>query len=303
MSMSRFLESTSKWQRFRARNDGDLFNGFVKEFSAKLYRRKGIRAVARLFFSRRQPEKWLFLVGCYNSGTTILRRLIDSHPAISAIPHEGVQLTDSFPNLEAGGWRRMMYANRTQWDLDDVDAPNRARRAQADWAVWWGRKATVFLEKSIDNSTRMQWLDQYFPNAYFIAITRNGLCVNEGILRRAKPLDQAAEQVGERYPAEMLANQWNEFDQVIQESCETVDRSLQLRYEDLMDDPVATMTDIFEFLGLSIPSIRLDGDVLSIGEQQHQLINQNAASLARLSPEDEKEMREIMAPAMHRNGY
>ncbi len=101
----------------------------------------------------------------------------------------------------------------------------------------------------------------------------------------------------------MLANQWNEFDQVIQESCETVDRSLQLRYEDLMDDPVATMTDIFEFLGLSIPSIRLDGDVLSIGEQQHQLINQNAASLARLSPEDEKEMREIMAPAMHRNGY
>src|SRR5688572_26729280 len=42
------------------------------------------------------PEKWVFVVGCYNSGTELLTELLGSQKAIAALPHEGQFLTDQF---------------------------------------------------------------------------------------------------------------------------------------------------------------------------------------------------------------
>jgi hypothetical protein len=301
--VSRFANSNSKWGRFRARNDGNLARGFIREAAVKIWRRRWIRRLVRPVFKGREPEKWLFLCGCYNSGTTILRTLIEAHPEIAAIPHEGAYLTDAFPDLELGGWRRMMYANRHLWDLPQQGAAQRAAMARADWAIWWPRNARVFMEKSIDNSTRMRWLDRNFANAHFVAITRNGLCVNEGILRRAKPIDQAAERVGERYPPEMLAEQWVAFDNLLTEGGAQVARCYALRYEDLMADPIAVMSEIFQFLGMSVPAMSLTGSVLNIAGEQHEIVDQNAASLARLSETDLSAMMAIMRPVLIKHGY
>lgn len=36
-----------------------------------------------------RPDKWLFVVGCYNSGTTLLAEMLSRHPNISGLPTEG----------------------------------------------------------------------------------------------------------------------------------------------------------------------------------------------------------------------
>jgi hypothetical protein len=301
--MSKFSDSGSKWERFAARNEGRLVSGFLREALGKLWRKPGFRRMVRPLLSEKQPEKWLFVVGCFNSGTTILRRLLESHPDISAMVREGAKMTDAFPDLEAGGWPRMMFANRHLWDLPEDGAEQRARLARRDWSFWFDGRAKVFFEKSIDHTTRMGWMDRHFPGAHFIAIRRNGYCVNEGIMRRACPSGAARAQVGERYPPELCAEQWVAFDETVTRGCAEVQRAVEIRYEDLMAQPVETMRALFAFLGLVQPEMTFTGDTLVIAGQSHQLLDQNARSLARLTPEEIAAMAPIMKETMARHGY
>lgn len=301
--VTRFSTSSSRLQRILARNHGDLVRGISREAGAKLYRHSAVRRVLRAVIPERKPRKWLFLVGCYNSGTTILRRLLESHPEIGGLPFEGVDLTDAFPDLEQGGWPRMMYANRDLWGMDPQTNAWRAERARRDWSVWWKRDASVFLEKSIDHTVNMPWIDAHFPNAYFLGITRNGYCVNEGILRRAAPRGNAAIQVGERYPPEMLAEQWVAINDRLVSAPGKLARFHCLSYEALMADPVQQLRNIFGFLDLEAPTMQAMGHLLTIGSIEHEVIDQNRKSLERLSEQAQSRMRPIMAPMMRQLGY
>jgi len=301
--MSRFSDSNSRLHRFMARNEGHLWRGLYRESLGKVYRKPALRGFIRPFIPIRHPQKWLFLVGCFNSGTTILRKLVESHPEISSFSREGAKLTNAFPDLETGGWPRMMYVNRDKWDLPEDGASERVRMAQKDWSIWFDPSANVFLEKSIDHATRMEWLDRHFPNCYFVAITRNGYCVNEGIMRRAKPSGEAFSQVGDRYPPDLVAKQWVHFDQTISTSLTRVARGCALRYEDLMSDPAVELAKIFEFLELPQPRLEWDAPVMRVDEDEHELLNQNAKSLSRLTSDEIAAMRPIMSTAMRAHGY
>ena len=58
------------------------------------------------------PDRWVFVVGCYNSGTTLLANLLEAHPAINGLAREGVELTDALRRPELAGWPRMCWAGR-----------------------------------------------------------------------------------------------------------------------------------------------------------------------------------------------
>lgn len=46
------------------------------------------------------PKKWVFIVGCYNSGTTLLNQILSCHPDILTLPDEGAFLTRRVPTPE-----------------------------------------------------------------------------------------------------------------------------------------------------------------------------------------------------------
>src|SRR5690606_5918555 len=145
------------------------------------------------FLRPREPETWVFMGGCYNSGTTILREMIGAHPAVASLPREGVELTDAFPVLEADGWVRMWFRNADKADLSGREPVALADRAKRAWSPWWRRDARAFSEKSIIHGAWMPTLDAGFSNARFIGVIRNGYCVCEGIRRRARPSGKARE--------------------------------------------------------------------------------------------------------------
>ena len=98
--MRKYANQKTKIGRFLARNGGDIFGGFKREFLAKLLTRPWFRSFLSKFYRPREPKKWLFLVGCYNSGTTLLRDILNEHPEIKGLPLEGVRLTGAFEDLE-----------------------------------------------------------------------------------------------------------------------------------------------------------------------------------------------------------
>lgn len=289
-------------QRFLHRNKGNIAGGLQRELKGKLLRNKSTRSIVSRFYKQRDPEKWLFLVGCYNSGTTILREVISSHENVHDLPFEGVKLTSAFPDLEAGGWPRMMYKNRSKWTLPAA-SNGIAETAKQDWSPWWPDNATIFLEKSIDQSTRIRWLAERFPNAHFIYIVRNGYCVSEGIMRRAKPSGQAIAEVGESYPASLVAEQWCEFSTFIESEIDGLENVLRVKYEDLTENTLETITAIYSFLGLPQPQISVQGDEVIVNGKGFVLKNQNEKSISRISDEDIATMTKVMADTLIKNKY
>ena len=82
-----------------------------------------------------------------------------------------------------------------------------------------------------------------------------------------------------------------------------VPRGHAISYEALMADPVTTLAGVFDFLDLPMPAMEIADDGVKIDRHHHELANQNAASLARLTPAEKDAMRPIMADAMARHGY
>lgn len=299
--MRRYMNQKTKLGRFLARNGGNLWGGLKTDVSVTLYKKAWVRRLVRGFYKETKPQKWLFLVGCYNSGTTILRDILEAHPQVSSLPFEGVKLTDAFPNLEEGGWPRMMYRHRDLWDQISENAGERARR---DWAPWWRKDASVYLEKSIDHSTRIKWLDKNFTNAYFLSITRNGLSVIEGISRRAKPYGSARYELkSDTYPYDMIADQWVEFENKISEDIKYVENGLRVTYEDLVDNPVKTLSNIFNFLGLSDVHVSKNGVKTIVNGRVYELINQNNKAISRLDAVTKKQIRDRIGSDLERLGY
>ena len=121
------------------------------------------------------PNRWIFIVGCYNSGTTLLRSLLSQHPEIDALPSEGVRLTDALPRPEDVGWHRLWCRclNDVRLPVDEDMAP-RSARIRRHWSLALPGKPANVLEKSIANTARMPFLQAGFPPAYFIYMIRNG---------------------------------------------------------------------------------------------------------------------------------
>jgi hypothetical protein len=253
-----------------------------------LYAFAPVRFLASTISGRRVPEKWVFILGCYNSGTTILKSLLGDHPDIRVLAKEGVRLTGSLPRPEDLGWTRMWIGCPEHMKAPQC-GEEVATRVVRDWSPWWRTGGSVFIEKSISNLTRVDWLADNFSNSYFIGITRDGYASAEGIHRRAQPRGAVARRFGGQYPLDWAGRQWVDANSRLIAAREKLSRYHQVSYESLVDDPVATLQEIFDFIGVE-PLERLYkvSDEIVVGARHTRLFNGNDRSFKRLSPEDMK---------------
>ena len=290
---------------FAERNRGAVWTKARDEALVRLWLKPSLRAVLRPVMPKRQPQAWVFMGGCYNSGTTILREMLGAHPEVATLPREGVVMTDAFPALEAGGWQRMWWRNADKVAAVAADPARVAARAQADWAPWWRRGAKVYLEKSIAHGAWMPALEQGFENARFIGVIRNGYCACEGIRRRAKPSGAAAAELGrEDYPLAEVGRQWVHANEVLLRDREALGQYHEIRYEAFAEAPADTLRALFRFVGVDDSVVEdLGGGHLRVAGRDFTVANQNAASLARLSAQDLAEITPVIGPMLDQLGY
>ena len=221
-----------------------------------------------------RPIKWVFIVGCYNSGTTLLHDILAQHEKIAHLPREGQYCTDQFVIPSAVGLTRA-WALKPELFIPKtaVLAPD-AKIVQRQWcSLAQPASRPLILEKSIPNAARIQWLNEHFQQACFIALVRNGYAVAEGIRRKAGQ------------PLEVAACQWQRSNQIMLEQLEQVPRQILLTYEELTQHPAATLQRVLKFLDLP-PMPELARREFTVHGMTSPVRNMNERSLKQLSEQD-----------------
>lgn len=225
-----------------------------------------------------KKKKWIFVVGCYNSGTTLLAKLLSSHPDVSGLPDEGQYFTRELPGEAQFCLDRMWTRREDLFRLTELDTGPDPARIQKEWAMRLDRRKPFFLEKTPANCSRMRWLQKHFENAHFIAIIRNPYGVCEGISRKARPYHSP-----EGWPMELIVNQWRRANEVIEEDAKFLKKFKWVRYEDLAENTDETLREIFLFLGLPNREIANPSTKWNIHGESQEIINMNNLSFENLT--------------------
>ncbi|MEL6368306.1 MAG: sulfotransferase [Pseudomonadota bacterium] len=244
------------------------------------------------------PKRWLFLVGCYNSGTTLLAELLSRHPEIRSLPTEGHFITDQLVKDYAIGVPRMWVEKESLFRLTEHDAGPDAVRIKREWGMRARGQGEVFMEKSPPNSARTRWLQAHFKDAYFVALVRNGYAVAEGITRKGDP-----KHFDEGWPIEMSARQWARGNDVLLEDAEHLDNLMWLKYENLCEDPEAALARVAEFAGLNTTQGFYRPEALAIHERKEAVRNMNQISIEKLTPEQIAIVNRVAGDSLRHFGY
>jgi len=245
-----------------------------------------------------RPEKWVFLIGCYNSGTTLLRKILGSHPLISALPSEGQYLTDQFPSDHEIGLSRMWVLREDLYRLTENDSGPDANRIKREWGMRLDKSRPVFLEQTPANAARVRWLQNNFENTYFIGIVRNGYAVSEGITRKAKPV-----HLEHGWSIEQAAYQWSRSNEILSEDSKHLDNFIWCKYEKLAENPEKEILKILSFLEISEKGkIEMDQN-WSVHERDQKIININNESMKRLTKEQIATINGISKKMLSKFGY
>jgi len=244
------------------------------------------------------PQKWVFLVGCYNSGTTLLAELLGAHPSISALPTEGHFITDQFIKDYAIGLPRMWAKREELFRLTENDQGPDPDRIKKEWGMRLDTSKPLLLEKSPPNTPRTLWLQKHFENSYFIAIVRNGYAVAEGISRKGDP-----KHIATGWPVEDCALQWRRSNEVLLEDQAKLKHLLWLRYEDLTENTSETLRKITDFLGIQPFSDMNEQRSWQIHERNEPVKNLNQQSIGKLSKEQIASINQVCGPMLEQFGY
>lgn len=233
------------------------------ELFVRAYRLAFLRIILRLFFKKRAPKGYIFLVGSYNAGTTIVKNAVSAHPDVSQAPVEGDVLTSGLINFEQGGWPRGLLGNApTIARYRNSDELN-AESIESDWRPWI-KENKFFFEKSISHSVRIEQLRKAFPGSRFICVVRQPEDVVKGIIKRSKPASMAANILGSNtYPKKFLMLQWAYIYRLILLDSQPQDTCFYY-YEEFIDSPVETVLSLFKFLGLSDTKVDFNNNKLTV---------------------------------------
>jgi len=245
-----------------------------------------------------KDKTWVFLVGCYNSGTTLLSELLGQHPSISALTTEGHFITDQFVKDYDVGLPRMWVEREDLFRLDEDDTGPDALRVKKEWAMRLDLSKPVLLEKSPPNSAKTRWLQQHFENAHFVGIMRNGYAVAEGITRKADP-----KHLISSWPIEMSAYQWKRSNEVLMQDAEHLNKFMWVSYEDLAADTVGTLNKITDFVGLENFAQFEQERSWSIHERDEKVRDMNDESISRLSSDQIQRINAVAGEMLDQFGY
>ena len=241
--------------------------------------------------NRTKIEKPIFMVGCARGGTSLVYRLLATHPQAawfsnwtSRLPSQTwlailSRLADPFP---------VTLRNITGWPSPEIEAhqiykrcgihelhererrPITSRDVPAESSAqfrdiicrhlkWQGKPR--FVHKNVNNSYRIAYLHEVFPDARFIHVVRDGRAVAMSLLNAwfwgsytlwwcgKRPGEIEAEGVD---PLVICGSFWRRTVRAVTAAAADLppDQFMQVRYEDFVAAPEKWISQIFDFCEL-----------------------------------------------------
>lgn len=280
--------------------DKSYFHRFVGRFRKNRLLMNFLNASGRDIHNK----KWVFIIGCYNSGTTLLEQVLSTHPAMSSLHDEGLVLTDALLRPEDFQWRRMWHACEKEMEVEESKAPQIARRVKRHWSHFYDLNKPVLLEKSIANTTRIPFFSRYFDDVYFIHLVRNGYAVAEGIHRKADIMQGNPRfKENEQYPIDLCARQWARSLELVEQTKAKADHFLEITYEAFTDEPDQVLRQLTDFIGVEPFGNSFKENVFSVHNVESSIRNMNEKSIKKLSANDVDLINKAARPYLEKWGY
>lgn len=209
----------------------------------------------------------IFLVGCPRSGTSLVRRIVDSHSRIACPPESHFLLPilkvleddHSMKGLESMGFPRTQVLAR----LRDFTEQFFSDYAQAKNKCRWADKTPLYIDC-------LNAIDELFQDSpLYVMIYRHGLDVAHS-MTTAVPvmvaeLSHHSPATDPRDPIRVAAAYWREQVKKMQSfQAAHPQRTFELRYEDLTKDPEPLLRQMFGFFDEAF-----EAQVLHFNNQPH----------------------------------
>ncbi len=231
-------------------------------------------------------HKWCFIVGCNNSGTSLVQRILEQSGQISTFPFEGQRYTRTLTRAYKRGYERVWSEYLKDLRLTQEDSKACVPRLVHDWVESMKSPLRgIIVEKTTANAVRMTWLQEVFPNSYFIGIVRNGYAVTEGIRRKGGK------------SVERGARHWDLVNKIMINDAKSVANYLEVHYEDIAERKPDSIQKLAKFIDLDSKHFNLE---TSRGQT---IRNFNHESIQRLSRDDIETIRSIAGEMLEYHGY
>jgi omega-hydroxy-beta-dihydromenaquinone-9 sulfotransferase len=205
-------------------------------------------------------------------------------------------------------WPRFGPADSDYLDFKGLTAA--ARKKWADAYMWFYRRLALkhggkpLVMKSPANAARLKLLTELFPDARFIYIARNPLAVFPSTVKlwralySTQGLHNPPQLDGwlDDYVLDMFARLTEDFE--ADKHLIPKDRLVELRYEDLVKDPIGTMRDIYAKLDIGDFSAA-EAPIRAYLDAQ----KEHRVSEYELPPELKRKVIERLGPYIDRYGY
>lgn len=198
-------------------------------------------------------ERHIVMGGAPRSGTTLLRRLFDRHPGITAGPESklfvpaayNLEWLSSAYDIPLADLQRMRAGSPSQGAFIDAFASRvRHDRGKSRWA-----------EKTPMNIRNLDWISQRFPEASIVHIIRDGRDVVCSMRQHPdwRWKDGGWQKVLVPRSIETYARRWV-VDTAMGMDWRDHPGYVEVRYEDLVGDPAGVLRAICEGIGEEAPA-------------------------------------------------
>jgi Sulfotransferase family len=189
----------------------------------------------------------VFVIGSPRSGTTLLRLMLDSHPAISC--GEETHFLRDLETIVGRNWALVAtYGLSREWWLERI----RALYGEFQAEVLARSGKTRWAEKDPTYTLHLDFIEELFPDARFIHLMRDGHDV----------VASFRDRWGYKSAARAARSEWARYVRAAQMLGERLppERFLEVRYEHLVADPDHEGRRIFAFLDEAWDATVLDFD-------------------------------------------
>lgn len=274
----------------------DHVRNFVTRASQYRWRNRGYTS----------QERHIIIGGTPRSGTTLVRRILDRHPALCCGPETSILLPGGMRveqvaaayRMPIGELREMMAQSPSQGAFVDAFASRyRRERDRPRWA-----------EKTPLNVLCFDWVLERFPEARLVHVVRDGRDVMCSMRQHPdrRWVDGVEVKELRPQPVDAYMRRWLRDTQAgLGQRGDP--RYLEVRYEDLVADPERVMRDLVEALGEEwVPAVLVD-KTPSGGKRAHAGSRITTGSVGRwredLTADEQHRVQAIGGELLGRLGY
>lgn len=195
-----------------------------------------------------KKHKFIFICGLHRSGTSLLYKILKEQKDISGLENtnviedEGQHLQNIFnaANKHGGpgkfGFDKSSFLN----EKSELVKKENKNKLFKEWSSYWDLSKKYLIEKSPPNLVRTLFLQAMFPNSYFITIYRHPIATSLATKKWSKTSHYS------------LIKHWLVCHNQYLEDKKKLKNSLDINYEDLINDPKKTLKIIENFLNTQV---------------------------------------------------